>query len=211
MIPCKRRTRCCLFTEHSCAILLRHVPALWHAVTIPFGGALCNGDEVYHLCWWWQGITTVFISSKLTKIPSSHLYPEWTTPITAKLHFNLIAECIEKSLPFIEAGDKQQNSSGLNRSLAYFCGTSWLNCHDRRSMKLLCVFQRCMVALGYHVHCNQNKRTQRLYITLDSRYKVTVAEWPLWCFPIPIANRYTGTELSRTLGSHGLEKTVFHI
>ena len=64
-------------------------------------------------------------------------------------------------------------------------------------MEFLCVFHRRMVSLGYHVHCHQNKRTQRLFITLDSRYKVTIAEWPLWCFPLPTD---TDTELSRTLG-----------
>ena len=35
--------------------------------------------------------------------------PELTTPNTAKLHLNLVADCIEKSLPFIGAGDKQRN------------------------------------------------------------------------------------------------------
>ena len=54
-------------------------------------------------------------------------------------------------------------------------------------MKLFCVFHRRMAALGYHVHCDWKKREQRLFITLDSRYKVTVAEWPLM---LPIANRY---------------------
>ena len=73
-------------------------------------------------------------------------------------------------------------------------------------MKLLCVFNRRMVSLGYHVHCDQNKRTQRLFITLDSRYKVTVAELPLWCFLLPTD---TGTELSRTLGPHGLLSRVY--
>ena len=43
VIPCKR-------TEHRCAFLLRLVCAVRHAVTVPFGGALCNDDEVYHLC-----------------------------------------------------------------------------------------------------------------------------------------------------------------
>ena len=41
----------------------------------------------------------------------------------------------------------------------------------------------------------------KLFIFLDSRYKFTVAEWPLWCFPLPTG---TGTELSRSLGPHGL-------
>ena len=63
-----------------------------------------------------------------------------------------------------------------------------------------------MVALGYYVHCDQNNRTQRLFITLDSRFKVTVAEWPLWCFPSPTDT--TDTELSRTLGPHGLHNHV---
>ena len=63
------------------------------------------------------------------------------------------------------------------------------------------MFHWRMVALGYHVHCDQNKRTQRLFITLDSPYRVTVAEWPLWCFPLPTR---TDTELSRTLGPQGL-------
>ena len=58
-----------------------------------------------------------------------------------------------------------------------------------------------MVSLGYHVHCDQNKRILSLFIILDSRYKVTVIEWPLWCFPLPTD---TDTELSRTLGPHGL-------
>ena len=68
-------------------------------------------------------------------------------------------------------------------------------------MKLFCVFHRRMVAWGYHVHCDQNIRTQRLFITLDSCYRVTVTEWLLWCFPLPTD---TDTELSRTLGPHGL-------
>ena len=42
-------------------------------------------------------------------------------------------------------------------------------------------------------------------IILDSRYKVTVIEWPLWCFPLPTD---TDTELSRTLGPHGLHIRV---
>ena len=89
--------------------------------------------------------------------------------------------------------NQQRNSSGLTT----------LNYHNRRSMKLLCVFHRSMVSLGYHVHCDRNKRTQRLFITLDSRYKVTVAEWPLWYFPLPTD---TDTEFSWTLGLHGLKK-----
>ena len=72
-------------------------------------------------------------------------------------------------------------------------------------MKLFCVFHRRMVALGYHVHCDQNKRTQRLFKTLDSCYRVTVAEWPLWCFPLPTD---TDTELSRTFGPYGLGTMV---
>ena len=76
-----------------------------------------------------------------------------------------------------------------------------LNCHSRRSRKLLSVFHQRMVSLGYHFHCDQNKRTQRLFVILDSRYKVTVAESPLWCFPLPTD---TDTKLSRTLGPHGL-------
>ena len=68
-------------------------------------------------------------------------------------------------------------------------------------MKLFCEFHRRMVSLGYHVHFDQNKRILRLFIILDSRYKVTVIEWPLWCFPLPTD---TDTELSRTLGPHGL-------
>ena len=68
-------------------------------------------------------------------------------------------------------------------------------------MKLFCEFHRRMVSLGYHVHCDQNKRILRLFIILDSRYKVTVIEWPLWCFPLPTD---TDTELSWTLGPHGL-------
>ena len=68
-------------------------------------------------------------------------------------------------------------------------------------MKLFSMFHWRMVALGYHVHCGQNRRTQRLFIALDSRSRVTVAEWPLWCFPLPTD---TDTELSRTLGPHGL-------
>ena len=44
------------FTEHRCTILLRHLRAVRHTVTIPFGGALCNGDEVNGLCILWQGM-----------------------------------------------------------------------------------------------------------------------------------------------------------
>ena len=107
-------------------------------VTIPFGGALCNGDEVYHLCILWQrmglwaififmyGITTLFISSKLTKITSSHLYP-WMNHV----NYNEIA---------FEFG-------------------SWMH-----------------------------RKTTPLH----------------WCFPTN-----TDTELSRTLGPHGLYRTIY--
>ena len=47
----------------------------------------------------------------------------------------------------------------------------------------------------------QNKRIQKLFITLDSHYKATVAERPLWCFRLKTC---PDTELSRTLGPHGL-------
>ena len=36
-----------------------------------------------------------------------------------------------------------------------------------------------MVSLGYHVHCDQNKRTQKQFITLDPGYKVIVAMLPI--------------------------------
>ena len=43
----QKKTRCCLFTEHRCTILLHYVHAVRHVITIPFGGALCyNVDEV---------------------------------------------------------------------------------------------------------------------------------------------------------------------
>ena len=127
-------------------------------------------------------------------------------PITAKLHLNLVTECLEKSLPFIGAGDKERNSSGLPIPRIFLRNKLTLNCHNRRSMKLFSMFHWRMVALGYHVHCDQNKRTQRLFITLDLRYRsrVTFAEWPLWCFPLPTD---TDTQLSRTLGPHGLSKS----
>ena len=66
------------------------------------------------------------------------------------------------------------------------------------------MFQWHMFALGYHVHCDQNKSTQRLFITLDSRYRVTVAEWPLWCFPLP-------TDTDTEFGPHGLALTQLYI
>ena len=129
-------------------------------------------------------------------------------PIAAELHLNLVTECIEKSLPFIGAGDKEQNSSGLPIPRIFLRNKLTLNCHNRRSMKLFSMFHWPMVALGYHVHCDQNKRTQRLFITLDLRYRVTVAEWPLWCFPLPTD---TDTQLSRTLGPHGLWITLCYV
>ena len=57
-------------------------------------------------------------------------------------------------------------------------------------MKLFCVFHRRMVALGYHVHCDQNKMTQRLLIILDSRYRVTSYNCRVASLMFPIANRY---------------------
>ena len=87
-----------------------------------------------------------------------------------------------KITPFIGAGDKERNSSGLPIPRIFLRNKLTLNCHNRRSIKFFSIFHWRMVALGYHVHCDQNKR---LFITLDLRYRVTVAEWPLWCFPLP--------------------------
>ena len=75
-------------------------------------------------------------------------------------------------------------------------------------MKLFYVFHWRIVALRYHVHCDTNKRMQNIFITLDSRYEVTFAEGPLWCFPLPTG---TNTELSWTLGPHRLSSTMFDI
>ena len=36
-----------------------------------------------------------------------------------------------------------------------------------------------------HSYCDPNKRILKLYITLDSYYKVPVAEWPTMCSPLP--------------------------
>ena len=93
----------------------------------------------------------------------------------SKLHVNLVAECIENH--------PLSSEQGINNGT---CPVDRLsNCHKRRSIKLLCVFHRRMVSLEYHVHCDRNKMTHRLFISLDSRFKVAVAKWPLWCFPLP--------------------------
>ena len=129
VILCKRRHKitCLLNTIAPFSYVMC---MLCDAITIPFAGALCYGDEEYHLCILWQrmGLWIILILCKELQQFSSHLVsikylpvifiPEWTAPITAKLHFNLVAECLEKSLPFIGAP--------VYRSLAYFCGTSWL-------------------------------------------------------------------------------------
>ena len=64
----------------------------------------------------------------------------------------------------------------------------------------------CETLVSYDVIMQRMQRcpkpAARLFITLYSRYKVTFAEWPLWCFPLP--TDITDTEHSRTLGPHGL-------
>ena len=107
-------------------------------VTILFGGALCNGDEVYHLCILWQrtglwiilifmwGITTLLISSKLTKITSSHLYPWMNHANYSEIAFEFGSWMYKKNhSPSSEQGIKSGTRPGY-RSLAYFCGTSRL-------------------------------------------------------------------------------------
>ena len=50
--------------------------------------------------------------------------------------------------------------------------------------------------IRYYVHCDPNKGIHKLFVALDSRYKVTVTAFHY--------QQGTDRELSRTLGPHGL-------
>ena len=69
------------------------------------------------------------------------------------------------------------------------------------STKLFYGFYQRIVVLEYHVHCDPNERIRKLFINLELRFKVTIADWCPKCFSLPTD---TDTNISRTLGPHGL-------